>query len=288
MKGVFQVDKHMNYGEDYKYIPATSIASGTGIEVLPDLYQFTVQIVNIVMVGDPKKDEDFVLVDAGMPKSKKLIKRAIEERFGEDSQPKAIILTHGHFDHVGALIELVERWNVPVYAHELEIPYLTGQKQYPEPDSTVEGGLVSKMSPIFPNDPINLGDNVNVLPADGTVPELPEFKWIHTSGHSPGQVALFREKDRALIAADTFVTVKQEYLYRVITQEKEISGPPRYFTTDWKAAKKSVEKLAQLHPSVAVTGHGLPMAEEELTKNLEKLVLDFEDIAKPDYGKYLH
>lgn len=278
----------MNYGEDYKYIPATSIASGTGIEVLPDLYQFTVQIVNIVMVGDPKKDEDFVLVDAGMPKSKKLIKRAIEERFGEDSQPKAIILTHGHFDHVGALIELVERWNVPVYAHELEIPYLTGQKQYPEPDSTVEGGLVSKMSPIFPNDPINLGDNVNVLPADGTVPELPEFKWIHTSGHSPGQVALFREKDRALIAADTFVTVKQEYLYRVITQEKEISGPPRYFTTDWKAAKKSVEKLAQLHPSVAVTGHGLPMAEEELTKNLEKLVLDFEDIAKPDYGKYLH
>lgn len=288
MKGVFQVDKHMNYGEDYKYIPATSIASGTGIEVLPDLYQFTVQIVNIVMVGDPKKDEDFVLVDAGMPKSKKLIKRAIEERFGEDSQPKAIILTHGHFDHVGALIELVERWNVPVYAHELEIPYLTGQKQYPEPDSTVEGGLVSKMSPIFPNDPINLGDNVNVLPADGTVPELPEFKWIHTSGHSPGQVALFREKDRALIAADTFVTVKQEYLYRVITQEKEISGPPRYFTTDWKAAKESVEKLAQLHPSVAVTGHGLPMAEEELTKNLEKLVLDFEDIAKPDYGKYLH
>ncbi len=278
----------MNYGEDYKYIPATSIASGTGIEVLPDLYQFTVQIVNIVMVGDPKKDEDFVLVDAGMPKSKKLIKRAIEERFGEDSQPKAIILTHGHFDHVGALIELVERWNVPVYAHELEIPYLTGQKQYPEPDSTVEGGLVSKMSPIFPNDPINLGDNVNVLPADGTVPELPEFKWIHTPGHSPGQVALFREKDRALIAADTFVTVKQEYLYRVITQEKEISGPPRYFTTDWKAAKESVEKLAQLHPSVAVTGHGLPMAEEELTKNLEKLVLDFEDIAKPDYGKYLH
>lgn len=219
MKGVFQVDKNMNYGEDYKYIPATSIASGTGIEVLPDLYQFTVQIVNIVMVGDPKKDEDFVLIDAGMPKSKKLITRAIEERFGEDSQPKAIILTHGHFDHVGALIELVERWNVPVYAHELEIPYLTGQKQYPEPDSTVEGGLVSIMSPIFPNDPINLGDNVNVLPADGTVPELPEFKWIHTPGHSPGQVALFREKDRALIAADTFVTVKQEYLYRVNTRE---------------------------------------------------------------------
>ena len=101
-------------------------------------------------------------------------------------------------------------------------------------------------------------------------------------------MALFREKDRALIAADTFVTVKQEYLYRVMTQEQEISGPPRYLTTDWKAAKESVEKLANLNPSVAVTGHGLPMAGEELTENLEKLVRDFDTIAKPDYGKYIN
>lgn len=260
------MDKRMDYGEDYKYIPATSIASGTGIEVLPDLFQYTVQIVNIHMIGHPT-DEEFVLIDAGMPKSADMIQKAVEERFGENSQPKAIILTHGHFDHVGAIIELIERWKVPIYAHELEMPYLTGQKNYPEPDATVEGGLVAKMSPIFPNDPINLGDYVQVLPSDGTVPDLPEFKWIHTPGHTPGQVALFREKDRALIAADTFVTVKQEYLYRVMTQEQEISGPPRYLTTDWKAAKESVEKLANLNPSVAVTGHGLPMARKELTEN---------------------
>lgn len=281
------MDKRMDYGEDYKYIPATSIASGTGIEVLPDLFQYTVQIVNIHMIGHPT-DEEFVLIDAGMPKSADMIQKAVEERFGENSQPKAIILTHGHFDHVGAIIELIERWKVPIYAHELEMPYLTGQKNYPEPDATVEGGLVAKMSPIFPNDPINLGDYVQVLPSDGTVPDLPEFKWIHTPGHTPGQVALFREKDRALIAADTFVTVKQEYLYRVMTQEQEISGPPRYLTTDWKAAKESVEKLANLNPSVAVTGHGLPMAGEELTENLEKLVRDFDTIAKPDYGKYIN
>ena len=281
------MDKRMDYGEDYKYIPATSIASGTGIEVLPDLFQYTVQIVNIHMIGHPT-DEEFVLIDAGMPKSADMIQKAVEERFGENSQPKAIILTHGHFDHVGAIIELIERWKVPIYAHELEMPYLTCQKNYPEPDATVEGGLVAKMSPIFPNDPINLGDYVQVLPSDGTVPDLPEFKWIHTPGHTPGQVALFREKDRALIAADTFVTVKQEYLYRVMTQEQEISGPPRYLTTDWKAAKESVEKLANLNPSVAVTGHGLPMAGEELTENLEKLVRDFDTIAKPDYGKYIN
>lgn len=277
----------MNYGSDYKYIPATSIQSGRGIEVLSDLFSYTIQIVNIHLIGDPKTKE-FVLVDAGMPYSAEEIVSVIENRFGTDNPPKAIILTHGHFDHVGAIIELVEHWNIPVYAHELEMPFLTGKKSYPEPDPTVEGGMVAKLSPLFPNEPINLRNNVKPLPSDGSVPHIPEFKWIHTPGHTPGHISLFREKDRALIVGDAFVTVKQEYLYKVITQEQEISGPPRYLTTDWKAAKESVSRLAALKPTVAVTGHGLPMAGEVLTENLAKLVKNFDDIAKPDFGKYVN
>lgn len=110
-----------------------------GIEVLPDLYCYNVQIVNIVLIGKPENNE-FVLIDAGMPGSVEKIISTIEERFGANARPKAIILTHGHFDHVGAIVELVKRWDVPVYAHELEIPFLTGQMSYPEPDTTVEGG----------------------------------------------------------------------------------------------------------------------------------------------------
>src|SRR5690606_34164201 len=110
------------------------------------------------------------------------------------------------------------------------------------PDPTVEGGMVAKMSSLFPKEPINLGKHVEPLPSDGSVPHMPGFRWIHTPGHSPGHVSFFRDSDRALIAGDAFVTVKQEYLYKVITQEQEISGPPRYFTTDWKAAKESVQK----------------------------------------------
>lgn len=285
-QGGIQLDQEMNYGSDYKYIPTTSIQSGMGLEVLPDLYCHTVQIVNICLVGN-SRSEGFVLVDAGMPHSADEIISTTEERFGENSRPEAIILTHGHFDHVGAIIELVEHWQVPVYAHELEMPFLTGQKAYPEPDPTVEGGMVSKMSPIFPNEPIDLGNHIETLPSDGSVPHMPEFKWIHTPGHAPGHVSLFREKDRALIAGDAFVTVKQEYLYKVLTQEQEISGPPRYLTTDWKAAKESVKKLAALNPSVAVTGHGFSMFGEELSESLEKLILHFDSIAVPDYGKYV-
>ncbi|MDQ0217803.1 MBL fold metallo-hydrolase [Peribacillus cavernae] len=270
-----------------KFIPVTSVTSGDVQSVTSDIYCLPIQIVNICYIGDPAKSSDWVLVDAGMPRSADEIIGTARKLYGESVPPKAIILTHGHFDHVGALVELVEHWNVPVYAHELEMPYLTGKKNYPQPDSTVEGGMVAKMSGLFPNEGIDLGTHVRTLPADGSVPELPDWKWIHTPGHSEGQVSLFRESDRALIAGDAFVTVKQESLYKVITQEKEISGPPRYLTTDWKAAKTSVEKLADLKPSVAVTGHGLPMSGRELADNLTMLAREFDTIAKPDYGKYV-
>lgn len=276
----------MNYGDDYKTIPATSVNSGKGIEVSSDLYSYTVQIVNIVLVGEPGS-EDFVLIDAGMPDSAAEIIGVVESRFGKGSKPKAIILTHGHFDHVGAIIELIEEWQVPVYAHPLELPYLQGETSYPEPDPTVEGGMVAKMSKLFPNEPVQLGQNVQVLPEDGSIPHLPDFRWIHTPGHSPGHISLFREKDGALIAGDAFVTVRQEYLYEVLTQEQEISGPPRYLTTDWVAAKQSVRTLQQLNPTVAITGHGVPMTGEALKSNLTQLAEDFDNMAKPKHGKYV-
>lgn len=286
-KMVLQMDIEMNYGTDYKYIPALSIRSGTGIEVLPDLYQHTIQIVNIFLYGHPKTD-DFVLIDAGMPHSAQKIISVIQERFGENKNPKAIILTHGHFDHVGAIIELVNHWNIPVYAHPLELPFLTSKESYPEPDATVEGGLIAKMSPMFPVEPIQLGNHVHPLPADGQIPYMPDFRWIHTPGHSPGHISLFRENDGLLIAGDAFVTVRQDALFNVLIQQKEINGPPRYLTTDWQQAWDSVKKLEALNPQIAVTGHGLPISGDELTTDLAKLVLHFSEMAIPEYGKYLN
>lgn len=270
-----------------RYMPMTSSTSGMIVNEAEGVYCLTVQIVNLCFVRVSEESGDWVLVDAGMPKSADKIIDAAEELFGENAKPKAIILTHGHFDHVGAIIDLVERWQVPVYAHPLELPFLTGQQDYPEPDASVEGGLVAKMSPAFPHEGIDLGAHVQSLPEDDSVPYMEGWKWIHTPGHTPGHVSLFREADRVLIAGDAFVTVKQESLYSVLTQEQEISGPPRYLTTDWEAARTSVQKLEALQPTVAIAGHGVPMAAGVLRENLARLVNEFDEIAIPDHGKYV-
>lgn len=271
----------------HSYIPVTSLSSGMGQEVRPDIYCLCIQVVNVCLIGNPAQSHDWFLIDAGMPKSADEILSAAQSRFGKNSSPKAILLTHGHFDHIGAVIELAQHWDAPVFAHELELPYLTGTSNYPEPDSSVEGGLVAKLSPLFPNEAINVGEHLKMLPADGSIPDIPEWRWIHTPGHSPGHVSFFRNEDRSLIAGDAFITVKQDSLFKVLTQIQEINGPPRYFTTDWTAARKSVKKLESLKPSIAVTGHGLPMLGEQLSSGLEKLANEFDSIAVPDYGRYV-
>jgi glyoxylase-like metal-dependent hydrolase (beta-lactamase superfamily II) len=281
------MEGNLHQSEDNKFIPMTSVSSGKGKEVKKDLYYYTNQIVNIVMIGDPEKEE-WVLVDAGMPKSGKEILDVATERFGANNKPSAIILTHGHFDHVGSIVYLLEAWkDVPVYSHLLEFPFLTDQKAYPEPDPTVEGGLLAKISSIYPNEPINIKPFLHALPPDNTVPMLQGWTWIHTPGHSPGQVALYRESDGTLISADAFITVRQDSFYKVLIQKEEINGPPRYFTIDWKAAWDSVKNLEALQPELVVPGHGQFMEGEELRKGLKNLVENFEKLAIPDYGKYV-
>ncbi|WP_186431570.1 MBL fold metallo-hydrolase [Clostridium sp. BSD9I1] len=260
----------------------------SSLQINSDILILEFTVVNAFLVGTPKdKSSKWVLVDAGLENSADFILESAEKRFGKDSRPEAIILTHGHFDHVGSIIKLINMWNVPVYIHELELPYVTGKKDYPLADPAVGGGMVARLSPTFPHTSIDLKEHVKVLPSDGTVPGMPDWKWIHTPGHTEGHISLFREKDGVLIVGDAFTTVKQESLISVITQKEEISGPPKYLTTNWDSAEKSVKVLKDLNPLLALPSHGQPMEGEELSKHLSLLVHEFEEIAVPDQGKFL-
>ena len=107
---------------------------------------------------------DSVLIDAPGGASK-----IIEQLTG--TNPRYILLTHGHFDHIGALVELKSQLNVPVAAHPL--------------DAT---GL-----PVPPDMMLEDGDTVSF----GKI----ELKVMHTPGHTPGSLCFLTNK--YLISGDT-------------------------------------------------------------------------------------
>jgi glyoxylase-like metal-dependent hydrolase (beta-lactamase superfamily II) len=227
-----------------------------------------------------------VLIDTGLPTSRNMIIETAEARFGHNTRPSAIVMTHAHFDHARSLEALAEQWDVPVYAHPLEFPYLNGLASYPPADAFVGGGAMALLSPLFPRAPVDVSRRLKILPPDQNVPPMPGWKWLHTPGHSPGHISLWRESDRTLIAGDAIVTTGQESVYEIIIQRPEMHGPPRYLTPDWEEAEQSVAMLAGLEPELVITGHGQPVRGEHMRARLHELGKNFSTIAVPEGGPY--
>jgi glyoxylase-like metal-dependent hydrolase (beta-lactamase superfamily II) len=256
-------------------------------EVVQDVGYQRLMLVNVAFVGLPNAgDRGWTLVDAGLAGTAPLIRHAAEERFGRGARPAAIVLTHGHFDHVGALARLAQDWDAPVYAHRIELPYLDGSASYPPPDPSV-GGLMATLSPLFPRGPIDVSDRLYALPDDGSVPGMRGWRWIATPGHTDGHVSLWRESDRMLISGDAVITTRQESAYAVATQAPEMHGPPAYFTPDWHAAQLSAQRLAALEPEYLVPGHGRAFQGAPMREALRTLAARFVDVAVPKHGRYV-
>jgi len=245
-----------------------------------------VVFVNAYLVDTtPGRPADgWVLLDTGLRGLGELaVKRAAAARYGADSRPRAIVLTHGHFDHAGSAASLAEAWGTPVFAHRLELPFLTGESDYPPADPTV-GGALAMMSRTFPRRGPDLNGHVQPLPTDGTVPFLPGWRAIETPGHTAGHVSLWRESDGTLLAGDALATMNQESWATTVTMPRELRWPPIPLTTDWDAALDSVRRLAALRPRRIAAGHGLPMAGEHLADAFE---LFARRLTPPTHGRYV-
>jgi glyoxylase-like metal-dependent hydrolase (beta-lactamase superfamily II) len=220
----------------------------------------------------------WTLIDAGIPFSASAIRSWAERHF--NTPPLGIVLTHGHFDHVSAAADLADHWDVRVYAHVLEAPYLNGQKEYPAPRVGAGGGLMSMLSPMYPRGPIDLGARLRLFSSGGELNELPNWQVIHSPGHTPGHVSFFRPADNTLLVGDAFCTTKPESFFdAAVSQPPELHGPPAYFTSDPAQAAQSIRALSALRPRVLAPGHGRPLAGLEVEEKLALFASEFASAA---------
>lgn len=95
-------------------------------------------------------------------------------------KPKFILLTHGHVDHVGGVVELINKFNIPFYINKAD-------EEYIEKDDFVFGSLPKASGYLNEGDTLNLGNNA--------------IRVIETPGHTPGGLC-FLVNDK-LLTGDT-------------------------------------------------------------------------------------
>ena len=235
-------------------------------------------IANAYLVGSR---ESWVVVDAGIPGSHRRIRRAATRRFGADARPRAVVLTHGHFDHAGSAGALASYWGVRIFAHERELPFLNGEREYPPMDSSPPG-FFCKLSRLFPSRTVRLDGYLEELRPQAPPPGLEEWECVETPGHTPGHVAFFRPAGGVLLAGDAITTMDLDSFIGTILCRPRVCRPPVPATTDWDNARRSVERLAALRPRVLAAGHGPPI--QDGAAELQSLAAHF---APPPYGRYV-
>lgn len=191
---------------------------------------------------------EFILVDAGTPRDKIALARALPP--SSAARCHALWLSHAHPDHAGSMAFVARRWGAAVVAHQEERPFIESGRLYAPPHA-IQRAAFRLGAPLWPVRPCHL---IRAL-IGGEVLESPAGDWlvIHTPGHTEGHLSFWRERDGVLLSGDALLNVLPW------TRRAGLTLPQRLFTQNMEQALQSARGLARLRPRVLLAGHGEPL-----------------------------
>jgi len=127
---------------------------------------------------------DAVIIDPG-DEAKRLI-QYIDKKF---LKVKAIILTHYHYDHIGAVEALKKKYQCPIYAHKKDVQGLKDPEVNYSKDSQQKSISIDTDITLSHGDDIHVGDSI--------------LEVIHTPGHTPGGICLKVRDANLIFTGDT-------------------------------------------------------------------------------------
>lgn len=204
------------------------------LEIAENVFQISLfprRAINAYLIGS-------IIVDAGVRSSAADLKKAIGSR-----PLTAHVLTHAHSDHQGSSAFLCETYKLPLWCGAADVTaaqtgLVTGE--YPNPRHPI-----ARFQQRFWAGP---GNPVTRALREGDM--VGDFCVIETPGHASGHLALWRERDRVLIAGDVLVNMD------MLTTLPGLHEPPTIFTHDIAQNRQSIRKIAALKPGVLGLGHG--------------------------------
>ncbi|UJW31595.1 MBL fold metallo-hydrolase [Saccharothrix sp. AJ9571] len=221
--------------------------------VAPGIHCVTESHVNFYLV---EEEGGLLLVDAGLPTSWRVLVAALRELGRRPQDIAALVLTHGHFDHLGIAERVRAELGAPVYIHDNDVPLTRHPRQYGRARPLTKylltqvrampivAGLVARRA-WWPA-PVRRVERIRdeVLPVPGS-PRV-----LFTPGHTLGHCALhFPDRD-AVIAGDAMVTLNP---YRGTTGPQIVSGAA---TVDEERALESLGVIADTGATTVLVGHG--------------------------------
>lgn len=228
---------------------------GPAAEVAPGVYRFGSRRVNwYVLEGD----DGLAVVDAGVPGHWDQLVGGLEGLGHGLDDVAALLLTHGHPDHVGFAERLREAADVPVFVHEADASMARGEGPgAPAGDlfrNLWRPAVLALLVELARGGGTSIAPVSAVQPVEGDqeldVPGAPQV--IHLPGHSPGSCAYHLPHREVLVCGDALATLD-------LTTGRE-RGPQvmPMFNADREQAIESLDRLASLGEVTLLPGHGAP------------------------------